>query len=84
MRDFLKKKIEDFMLDNDLNTYKIRKMRDNGEENPMNGVGISTILKIRLDPNYIPSRSTIKKLLELFNVEYKEDYTGIKIINDGL
>lgn len=82
MRDLLKEKIEEYMKDNELTTYSVRKMQQNGEENPLGGVGISTINKIRLEPDYIPSRVTIKKLLNLLNIEYKESYNGIELTNE--
>ena len=80
MRDLLKRKIEDFMSDNELTTYSVRKMVRAGEPNPIGGVGIATINKIRLDENYIPSRVTVIKLLNLFEIDYTESYNGIQLV----
>ena len=70
LKTILKEKIEEYKIENNLNSSTLRMHK-------IYGVAHATIYKILTDAEYVPSRGTIIKLLDGFDVEYEKRYNRI-------
>ena len=70
LKTILKEKIEEYKLEKGLNSSTLRMHK-------IYGVAHATIYKILTDAEYVPSRGTIIKLLDGFDVEYEKRYNRI-------
>ena len=84
LRELLIECIVSFMDEHNYNTYNLRKLERANKGNPIGRpigtVNITTINSILKKPEFIPSRTTTKKLLEFFGIEYTEDINGLKLV----
>lgn len=79
LRELLVSKLAAYREEHNLTTYSLRKIERAKQPKPVGGVNVTTLNAIRDDPNFIPGKSTIKKLLVFFDVEFEETINGINI-----
>lgn len=70
---------------NNYSTYQLRKLERNkdledGQKKPIAKINVTTLNRIEKEPDFIPHKNTIMKLLKFFEIDFVETFEGVKII----